>query len=51
MSNDNTNAIAWIMAIVLIVLILAAKIAWSVHVYGDWTCAFSHCIRVQDVTP
>lgn len=35
--------------IVIIDLIVAADLIGNQLFYGDWTCAFSHCVRVQDV--
>lgn len=29
------------------VLILIGKALWAVHVYNDWTCAFSNCVKVK----
>jgi hypothetical protein len=49
MKNYNNDSNMLVMVIVIIGLVASAfaDCAWNEHVYGDWTCAWSKCIRVK----
>ncbi len=33
------------LATILLLVVIAA--IWNNYVYGDWTCMFSHCVRIK----
>lgn len=44
--DDMTGGVA-IALLVILLIAFGADLAWNAHVYGDWTCAFSRCVRVR----
>lgn len=40
-----------IFVVLVAVAILAGLIAWNHVWYGDWTCAFTRCVKVGDIRP
>lgn len=44
--DDMTGGVA-IALLVFVLLCAVGDLAWNAHMYGDWTCAFSHCVRVR----
>lgn len=35
-----------IIVAMIILTVVAAKIAWAVYAYNDWSCAFASCRKV-----
>lgn len=48
MSREDDGAVGGLIVFVILVVgsLLCACI-WNDKVYGDWTCAFSHCVKVK----
>lgn len=49
MTKPDDNLTGWgAIALLVIILLCTAADAWyASRVYGDWTCAFSRCVRVR----
>ena len=45
--DDDLTGAGAIALLVLVVLCCALDACWNQHVYGDWTCAWSKCVRVK----
>lgn len=46
MQRDWTNVLAAAILVVLVALSVTGSVVHAELVYGDWTCAFAHCVKV-----
>ena len=33
--------------VMLVLVFMAILLGWNQYAYGDWSCAFSHCVRIK----
>lgn len=47
MRRDEDNGWIVLVFVLIVALSFGVDVWWNAHVYGDWTCAFSKCVRVK----
>lgn len=51
MKQDESVGLKIVAILVIFALILGGKILYAYLVYGDTTCAFANCVKVENVKP